>query len=115
MNARYQLVEIVGPVDDEEPVLESNARLLLDYLRSEYPFRSSVVVADDASTDGMAATGSPLGALEPQVSKREVFSRGYNLLVHAGFRAGFSDRAAGRGLRRRHPAGHGRHLSGEPS
>ena len=32
MNARHQLVEIVGPVHDEKPVLESNARLLLDYL-----------------------------------------------------------------------------------
>lgn len=160
MNARHQLVGIVGPVHNEEPVLESNARLMLDYLRSEYPFRSSVVVDDNASTDGPAAIGSRLAALEPQVSflrlehkgrglalraawlasevdvvsymdvdlstnltsflplvapllsghsevaigtrlahashvrrrvKREVFSRGCNLLVHAGFRAGFSD------------------------
>jgi len=164
MNARHQLVEVVVPVHDEEAVLESNVRLLLDYLRSEYPFRFSVVVADNASTDGTAAIGSRLAALEPQVSflrlehkgrglalrtawlaseadvvsymdvdlstnltsflplvaplrsghsevaigtrlahsshvrrrvKREVLSRGYNLLVHAGFRAGFSDAQCG--------------------
>jgi glycosyltransferase involved in cell wall biosynthesis len=164
MNARHQLVEIVVPVHNEEAALEANVRLLLDYLRSEYPFRFSVVVADNASTDGTAAIGSRLAALEPQVSslrlehkgrglalrtawlaseadvvsymdidlstnltsflplvapllsghsevaigtrlahsshcrrrvKREVLSRGYNLLVRAGFGAGFSDAQCG--------------------
>jgi len=164
MTARHQLVEIVVPVHNEEAVLESNVRLLLDYLRSEYPFRFTVVVADSASTDGTAAIGSRLATLEPQVSflrlehkgrglalrtawlaseadvvsymdvdlstnltsflplvapllsghsevaigtrlahsshvrrwvKREVLSRGYNLLVHAGFRVGFSDAQCG--------------------
>jgi glycosyltransferase involved in cell wall biosynthesis len=164
MNARHKLVEIVVPVHNEETVLEPNVRLLLDYLRSEYPFRFSVVIADNASTDGTAAIGSHLADLEPQVSylrlehkgrglalrtawlaseadvvsymdvdlstnltsflplvapllsghsevaigtrlahsasvrrrvKREVLSRGYNLLVRAGFRAGFSDAQCG--------------------
>ncbi len=164
MNAGQQLVEIVVPVHDEEAVLEDSVRLLLDYLRSEYPFRFSIVVADNASTDGTAAIGARLAAEEPEVRflhlgrkgrglalrtawlrseadvvsyidvdlstnltsflplvapllsghsevaigtrlahsshvrrrvKREVLSRGYNRLVHLGFRAGFSDAQCG--------------------
>jgi len=164
MNATRQLVEIVVPVHNEEAVLEQNVRLLIDYLRSEYPFRFAIVVADNASTDRTTAIGSRLAAEEPEVSflrldrkgrglalrtawlasradvvsymdvdlstnlssflplvapllsghsevaignrlahsshvrrrvKREVLSRGYNLLVRAGFRAGFSDAQCG--------------------
>jgi glycosyltransferase involved in cell wall biosynthesis len=170
MNATRQLVEIVVPVHDEETVLEPNIRLLLDYLRAEYPYRFSIVIADNASTDGTAAIGARLAAAEPEVAflrldrkgrglalrtawvasnadvvsymdvdlstnltsflplvapllsghsevaigtrlahsshvrrrvKREVLSRGYNLLVHLGFRAGFSDAQCGfKALRR---------------
>jgi glycosyltransferase involved in cell wall biosynthesis len=170
MNATRQLVEIVVPVHDEEAVLEPNIRLLLDYLHSEYPFRFSIVVADNASTDGTPAIAARLAAVEPEVSflrlerkgrgfalrtawlasaadvvsymdvdlstnltsflplvapllsghsevaigtrlahsshvrrrvKREVLSRGYNVLVRLGFRAGFSDAQCGfKALRR---------------
>jgi glycosyltransferase involved in cell wall biosynthesis len=164
MNATRQLVEIVVPVHNEEAVLEANVRLLLDYLRSEYPFRFRVVIADNASTDRTPAIAAQLAREEPEVSslrlerkgrglalrtawlasdadvvsymdvdlstnltsflplvapllsghsevaigtrlahsahvrrriKREVLSRGYNLLVRAGFRAGFSDAQCG--------------------
>jgi glycosyltransferase involved in cell wall biosynthesis len=164
MNATRQLVEIVVPVHNEETVLEPNVRLLLDYLRTEYPFRFSIVIADNASTDGTAAIASRLARDEPEVGslrleqkgrglalrtawlassadvvsymdvdlstnlesflplvapllsghsevaigtrlahqahvrrriKREALSRGYNLLVRLGFRAGFSDAQCG--------------------
>jgi glycosyltransferase involved in cell wall biosynthesis len=164
MNATRQLVEIVVPVHNEEAVLEPNGRLLLDYLRTKYPFRFSIVVADNASTDGTPAIASGLAEAEPEVGflrlerkgrghalriawlasaadvvsymdvdlstnlasflplvapllsghseiaigtrlahsshvrrrvKREVLSRGYNLLVRLGFRAGFSDAQCG--------------------
>jgi glycosyltransferase involved in cell wall biosynthesis len=164
MNATEQLVEIVVPVHNEETVLEPNVRMLLDYLRSEYPFRFSVVVADNASTDGTTAIAARLAREEPAVEllrlerkgrglalrtawlasradvvsymdvdlstnlesflplvapllsghsevaigtrlahsahvrrrvKREALSRGYNLLVRLGFRAGFSDAQCG--------------------
>ena len=164
MNATRQLVEIVIPVHNEEAVLEPNVRLLLDYLRSEYPFRFSIVIADNASTDGTAAVAERLARDEPEVDRlrlerkgrglalrtawlassadvvsymdvdlstnltsflplvapllsghsevaigtrlahdahvrrrvrREALSRGYNLLVRAGFRAGFSDAQCG--------------------
>ena len=164
MNAVHQLVEIVVPVYDEEAVLEANVRLLLDYLRREYPFRFSIVIADNASTDRTPAIAARLAREEPEVRvlrlerkgrglalrtawlasdadvvsymdvdlstnldsflplvapllsghsevaigtrlahrsyvrrrrKREVLSRGYNLLVRIGFRAGFSDAQCG--------------------
>jgi glycosyltransferase involved in cell wall biosynthesis len=164
MNATRQLVEIVVPVHNEEAVLERNVRLLLDYLRREYPFRFSVVVADNASTDATCAIAARLAGEEPEVEllrldgkgrgfalrtawlasraevvsymdvdlstnlesflplvapllsghsevaigtrlahsahvhrriKREILSRGYNLLVRLGFRAGFSDAQCG--------------------
>ncbi|HEX3454726.1 MAG TPA: dolichyl-phosphate beta-glucosyltransferase [Gaiellaceae bacterium] len=68
MNATRQLVEIVVPVHNEEAVLEPNIRLLLDYLRSEYPFRFSVVVADNASADRTFAIAARLARTEPEVS-----------------------------------------------
>jgi len=164
MNATRQLVEIVIAVHNEEAVLEPNVRLLLDYLRNEYPFRFSIVIADNASTDGTAAVAERLARDEPEVDRlrlerkgrglalrtawlassadvvsymdvdlstnlcsflplvapllsghsevaigtrlaphahvrrrvrREALSRGYNLLVRAGFRAGFSDAQCG--------------------
>jgi len=164
MNATRQLVEIVVPVHDEEAVLESNVRLLLGYLRSEYPFRFQVVIADNASGDRTPKIAARLAREEPEVDwlrlerkgrglalrtawlassadvvsymdvdlstnltsflplvapllsghsevaigtrlahqahvrrrvKREVLSRGYNVLVRTGFRAGFSDAQCG--------------------
>jgi glycosyltransferase involved in cell wall biosynthesis len=67
MNAVRQLVEIVVPVHDEEAVLEANVRLLLDYLRREYPFRFSIAIADNASTDATPAIAARLAHDEPEV------------------------------------------------
>jgi glycosyltransferase involved in cell wall biosynthesis len=68
MNATRQLVEIVVPVHNEEAVLEPNIRLLLNYLRREYPFRFSIVVGDNASVDGTFAIAARLAWTEPEVS-----------------------------------------------
>ena len=164
MNATRQLVEIVVPVHNEETCLEANVLLLLDYLQREYPFRFSIVVADNASTDATPAIASRLAREHAEVDslrlerkgrglalrtawlasdadvvsymdvdlstnltsflplvapilsghselaigtrlahqahvrrriKREILSRGYNLLVRAAFRAGFSDAQCG--------------------
>jgi glycosyltransferase involved in cell wall biosynthesis len=83
MNATRQLVEIVVPVHNEEAVLEPNIRVLLDYLRTEYPFRFSIVVADNASTDGTPAIASRLAEAEPEVSflRLERKGRGHALRI----------------------------------
>ena len=164
MNPNRQLVEIVVPVHNEERTLERNVELLLEYLRTEFPFPFRVVVADNASQDETPALAERLARSHAEVSslrldrkgrglalrtawlsseadvvsymdvdlstnlasflplvapllsghsevsigtrlapqahvrrriKRELLSRGYNLLVHTGFRAGFSDAQCG--------------------
>ena len=164
MNPNRQLVEIVVPVHNEERTLQGNIEALLAYLRTEFPFRFQVVIADNASADATPDLVLELADLHPEVSrlrlerkgrglalrtawlrseaevvsymdvdlstnlesflplvapllsghseisigtrlarhatvrrqiKREVLSRGYNLLVHVGFRAGFSDAQCG--------------------
>jgi glycosyltransferase involved in cell wall biosynthesis len=91
MNARQQLVEIVVPVHDEEAVLESNVRLLLDYLRSEYPFRFTIVVADNASTDGTAAVGARLAAAEPELRFLRLDHKGRGLALRTAWLASEAD------------------------
>jgi glycosyltransferase involved in cell wall biosynthesis len=164
MNANRQTVEIAIPVYNEEAALRANVELLLAYLREEFPFRFSVVIADNASTDGTSTLATELAREHPEVThrrlerkgrgcalrtvwlesnadivsymdvdlstklesflplvapifsrhsevsigtrlarhahvdrqlKREVLSRGYNLLIHAAFRVGFSDAQCG--------------------
>ena len=152
------------PVFNEQTTLAPNIDHLVRYLRSEFPFRFGVVVADNASTDATPTIARVLEERYPEVSallldrkgrghalraawlasdsnivaymdvdlstnlesflplvapllsghselaigtrlrhqarvsrrlKREVLSRGYNALVHAGFRAHFSDAQCG--------------------
>src|SRR5438552_507220 len=164
MNPSLQRVDLVIPVHDEERALRPNLELLLEYLRTDFPFPIRVVIADNASTDGTAAIAHELAERHREVEalllhrkgrglalkaawlasdadivsymdvdlstnlesflplvspilsghsevaigtrlahsahvrrrvKREVLSRGYNHLIRAGFRAGFSDAQCG--------------------
>jgi glycosyltransferase involved in cell wall biosynthesis len=164
VNANRQSVEIVVPVHDEQATLRANVEALLGYLHDEFPFRFSITIADNASTDGTQAIAAALAAEHDEVRllrlerkgrghalrsawlasdadvfaymdvdlstnlesflplvapilsghselaigtrlahharvrrrlKREVLSRGYNLLIHLAFRAGFSDAQCG--------------------
>jgi len=54
------LVEIAIPVYNEEGVLESSIRRLRDYLDESFPFTASVVIVDNASTDGTWKVASEL-------------------------------------------------------
>jgi glycosyltransferase involved in cell wall biosynthesis len=164
MNANRQTIEIVIPVFNEAAALERSVELLLEYMRREFPFRFSVVIADNASTDSTPRIAAALAAQHEEVSalrlerkgrglalrtawlgstadvlsymdvdlstnlesflplvapilsghselaigtrlahqanvrrrlKRELLSRGYNGLIHAGFDASFSDAQCG--------------------
>jgi len=76
MNATRQLVEIVVPLHNEKAVLEANIRLLLDHLRSEYPIRFTIVVADNAGTDSTPAIPSRLELEEPGIRWLRLERRG---------------------------------------
>jgi glycosyltransferase involved in cell wall biosynthesis len=164
MNANAQTVDVAIPVHNEEETLEENVELLLAYLRTEFPFRFRVTIADNASSDSTGRIAAALAAQHEEVTAlsrgqkgrggalrsawlasgadvvsymdvdlstnlesflplvapilsghselaigtrlshhahvrrrlaREVLSRGYNLLVHAAFRASFSDAQCG--------------------
>jgi glycosyltransferase involved in cell wall biosynthesis len=91
MNARYQLVEVVIPVYNEEQVLEPNIRLLVDYLNDEFPFRYRVTVADNASTDSTGAVAERLAAEIPEVEALRLGRKGRGLALRAAWSASDAD------------------------
>ncbi len=62
MNANRQTIEIVVPVHNEEATVERNVEALLAYMRREFPFRFSVVVAGALAFAAGAVTGYLLNA-----------------------------------------------------
>jgi len=52
---RQESVEVVVPVYNEEKALPESIPALCAYLETYFPYRWSVVIADNASTDGTAA------------------------------------------------------------
>jgi glycosyltransferase involved in cell wall biosynthesis len=87
MNARQQTVEVVIPVYDEEHALEPNVELLLDYLRSEFPFPFRVVVADNASRDATPYVASELAQRHPEVSFLRLEEKGRGRALRAAWSA----------------------------
>src|SRR2546423_9406803 len=66
MNPSLQRVDLVLPVHNEERALRPNLELLLDYLRTDFPFAVRVVIADNASTDATAAIAEELADRHPE-------------------------------------------------
>ena len=64
---RARLVEIVVPVYNEEHVLEQSVRRLYAYLSETFPYRFTITVADNASTDSTWQVASRLAAEIPEV------------------------------------------------
>ena len=57
---RAAQVEIVVPVRDEERDLGPGIRRLAAYLAQRFPFRATVTIADNGSTDGTWAAAQAL-------------------------------------------------------
>jgi len=64
---RARLVEIVVPVYNEEHVLEQSVRRLYAYLSETFPYRFTITVADNASTDSTWQVATRLADEIPQV------------------------------------------------
>jgi len=117
---RTALVEIVVPVYNEEHVLAASVRRLHAYLTATFPYRFTITVADNASTDATWQVATALSTELPLVApllsghsdlaigsrlhrdsavvrglKREFISRTYNLLLRTTMAAGFSDAQCG--------------------
>jgi glycosyltransferase involved in cell wall biosynthesis len=91
MNANRQTIEIVVPVFNEEATLERNVELLLDYMRREFPFRFSVVVADNASIDATQSIASALAAQHDEVSALRLERKGRGLALRTAWLASGAD------------------------
>jgi glycosyltransferase involved in cell wall biosynthesis len=85
MNANLQTVEIVVPVFNEESSLKANVEHLLEYLASEFPFSYSIVIADNASTDGTALIARALAAGHPEVSLLRLDRKGRGLALRTAW------------------------------
>jgi len=91
MNANRQTIEIVVPVFDEEAALERNIELLLAYMRREFPFRFSVVVADNASTDSTPAITEALAGRHDEVRALRLERKGRGLALRTAWLASEAD------------------------
>jgi glycosyltransferase involved in cell wall biosynthesis len=91
MNANRQTIEIAVPVYNEETSLERNVELLLEYMRREFPFRFTIVVADNASTDSTPRIASALAAQHDEVSTFRLERKGRGLALRTAWLASEAD------------------------
>jgi hypothetical protein len=76
--AKTATVDVVIPVFNEERSLPGCIRVLDEFLTDHFPFRCTITVVDNASTDGTPDVARSLIVRGP---KRELISRCYNLLI----------------------------------
>jgi len=91
MNANRQTIEIVVPVHDEEATVERNVEALLSYMRREFPFRFSVVVADNASADSTPWIAAALAARHEEVVSLRLERKGRGLALRTAWLASEAD------------------------
>ena len=80
-------VEIVIPVYNEERALPGSIQTLCDYLETYCPYRWSVVIADNASTDRTLAVALQLAARYPRVSVLHLDQKGRGRALRAAWLA----------------------------
>ncbi len=88
---RQVSVEVVIPVYNEEEALPRNIPKLCDYLRTYFPYRWSVVIADNASTDGTLAVARKLADDDSRVSALHLDKKGRGLALKAAWLASEAD------------------------
>jgi glycosyltransferase involved in cell wall biosynthesis len=91
MNANSQTIEIVVPVFNEDATLEHNVELLLEYMRREFPFRFSIVVADNASTDSTPRIATGLAVRHEEVSSLNLERKGRGRALRTAWLASEAD------------------------
>jgi glycosyltransferase involved in cell wall biosynthesis len=87
---RQVAVEVVIPVYNEEVALPRNIPALCDYLETYFPYRWSVVIADNASTDHTFAVAKKLAA-HPRVSVLYLEGKGRGRALKAAWLASEAD------------------------
>ena len=87
---RRVTVEVVVPVYNEESALPRNIPILCNYLRTYFPYRWSVVIADNASTDETLAIARRLAA-DPRVSVLHLDEKGRGRALKVAWLASEAD------------------------
>jgi glycosyltransferase involved in cell wall biosynthesis len=88
---RQVSVEVVVPVYNEEAALPRSIPMLCDYLATYFPYRWSVVIADNASTDGTLAVAQRLAAEDRRVSVLHLEEKGRGRALKAAWSASEAD------------------------
>jgi glycosyltransferase involved in cell wall biosynthesis len=89
---RQVSVEVVVPVYNEETALPESMPALCAYLETYFPYRWSVVIADNASIDNtLAAAGELAAAYRPHVSVLHLGEKGRGRALKAAWLASEAD------------------------
>jgi len=88
---RQESVEVVVPVYNEEDALPKSISELCTYLTSYFPYRWSVLIADNASTDATLAVAEALAARHPNVSVLHLKEKGRGRALKAAWFASEAD------------------------
>jgi glycosyltransferase involved in cell wall biosynthesis len=88
---RQVSVEVVVPVYNEETTLPESIPVLCAYLETYFPYRWSVVIADNASTDATLAVAEGLAHAYPRVSVLHLDNIGRGRALKAAWLASEAD------------------------
>src|SRR5215218_9566551 len=84
-------VEVVVPVYNEEATLSGSIVTLCAYLESYFPYRWSVIIADNASTDDTLAIAKGLADADPRVRVLHLDNKGRGRALKAAWLASEAD------------------------
>ncbi len=88
---RQVSVEVVVPVYNEQDALPQSIPALCAYLETYFPYRWSVVIADNASTDATLAVAEGLAHAYPRVSVLHLDEKGRGRALKAAWLASDAD------------------------
>ena len=88
---KEESVEVVVPVYNEQEALPKSIPALCEYLTTYFPYRWSVVIADNASTDATLSVAEGLAARYPRVSVLRLEEKGRGRALKAAWLASRAD------------------------
>ena len=88
---RQVAVEVVIPVYNEEVALPESMPVLCDYLETYFPYRWSVVIVDNASTDATLSVAEECASAYPGVSVLHLDEKGRGRALKAAWSASEAD------------------------
>ncbi len=91
MKPEHPTVELVVPVLNEAHVLEQSVERLRAFLHGEFPFKATILVADNGSRDGTADVAARLAERHPDVAMLTLEQRGRGRALRKAWLASAAD------------------------